>query len=50
MTLKPIEIIGKRILPLAAVDVSKARVSVTPPELRQSLVDRIDESVHSSSL
>jgi hypothetical protein len=50
ITLKPFEIIGKRVVPIASIDVSKASVTLAPAELRQPLVDRIADSAHSSAL
>jgi hypothetical protein len=49
-TLKPVEIFGKVKTPVAAVEIRKASMSMSPTELRQPLLDRIDATVHSTSL
>jgi hypothetical protein len=49
-TLKPVEIIGKVKTPVAAVEITKASVTMSPGELRQPFLDRLDATVHSTSL
>jgi hypothetical protein len=50
ITLKPVDIIGVRQVPVASVEVSRATVTVRPSELRQPLMDRLEASAHSSAL
>ncbi len=50
VTMKTIEIFGKRMAPIASIEVTKAAPSAALSELRQPFIDRIGDSVHSSSL
>jgi hypothetical protein len=49
-TLKPVDIVGRRVVPIAAVEVGKAAPALTPAPLQQHLVDRIGETAHSTAL
>jgi hypothetical protein len=49
-TLKPVEIMGRVRTPIASIEVSKASPAVAPTELRQAFVERIEQTVRSSSL
>jgi hypothetical protein len=45
-TLKTVEIHGKARIPIASVDVDKAMPKVTLAELRQPLLQRVDQATH----
>ncbi len=49
-TLKPVEIYGRVPTPVAAVEVTKATAKLAPAPLRQPLLERIEETVHSTAL